>query len=123
MTPPPPVSTRPDTRFPFPALVRARGLARRALAALALAAAVFRDRRVEADRLARREAGNRIHHDLGLQHPLDLVEQPALFRRHQRQRLRSEEHTSELQSLMRISYPAFCMQKTTNITTQHANNT
>src|SRR3546814_9378303 len=28
-------------------------------------------------------------------------------------RLRSEEHTSELQSLMRISYAVFCLQKTT----------
>src|SRR3546814_1643905 len=28
-----------------------------------------------------------------------------------RQRLRSEEHTSELQSLMRISYAVFCLQK------------
>src|SRR3546814_3546944 len=28
--------------------------------------------------------------------------------------LRSEEHTSELQSLMRISYAVFCLQKTTN---------
>src|SRR3546814_2656643 len=27
-------------------------------------------------------------------------------------RLRSEEHTSELQSLMRISYAVFCLQKT-----------
>src|SRR3546814_1547340 len=27
------------------------------------------------------------------------------------QRLRSEEHTSELQSLMRISYAVFCLQK------------
>src|SRR3546814_10304050 len=27
------------------------------------------------------------------------------------QRLRSEEHTSELQSLMRISYAAFCLKK------------
>src|SRR3546814_10186768 len=29
-------------------------------------------------------------------------------------RLRSEEHTSELQSLMRISYAVFCLQKKTN---------
>src|SRR3546814_3881676 len=29
-----------------------------------------------------------------------------------RARLRSEEHTSELQSLMRISYAVFCLQKT-----------
>src|SRR3546814_3721738 len=28
--------------------------------------------------------------------------------------LRSEEHTSELQSLMRISYDVFCLQKKTN---------
>src|SRR3546814_6935599 len=30
--------------------------------------------------------------------------------------LRSEEHTSELQSLMRISYSAFCLKKTTHYT-------
>src|SRR3546814_7436861 len=30
--------------------------------------------------------------------------------------LRSEEHTSELQSLMRISYAVFCLQKTINTT-------
>src|SRR3546814_10321859 len=29
-----------------------------------------------------------------------------------RHRLRSEEHTSELQSLMRISYAVFCLKKT-----------
>src|SRR3546814_1819501 len=29
---------------------------------------------------------------------------------------RSEEHTSELQSLMRISYAVFCLKKTKNIT-------
>src|SRR3546814_2162921 len=29
-------------------------------------------------------------------------------------RLRSEEHTSELQSLMRISYAVFCLTKTTH---------
>src|SRR3546814_1148428 len=34
--------------------------------------------------------------------------------------LRSEEHTSELQSLMRISYAVFCLKKkTNNITTNH----
>src|SRR3546814_7514921 len=33
---------------------------------------------------------------------------------------RSEEHTSELQSLMRISYAVFCLKKNTNnIQTQH----
>src|SRR3546814_5567361 len=33
--------------------------------------------------------------------------------------LRSEEHTSELQSLMRISYAVFCLQKKTRKTTQN----
>src|SRR3546814_8585720 len=32
-------------------------------------------------------------------------------------RRRSEEHTSELQSLMRISYAVFCLKKKTNYTT------
>src|SRR3546814_9224673 len=31
---------------------------------------------------------------------------------------RSEEHTSELQSLMRISYAVFCLKKKTNIKTE-----
>src|SRR3546814_10493717 len=33
---------------------------------------------------------------------------------------RSEEHTSELQSLMRISYAVFCLKKKTNTATQNA---
>src|SRR3546814_2708130 len=38
---------------------------------------------------------------------------------------RSEEHTSELQSLMRISYAVFCLKKKTSKTTEqhHINNT
>src|SRR3546814_7665423 len=32
---------------------------------------------------------------------------------------RSEEHTSELQSLMRISYAVFCLKKKTTKTTKH----
>src|SRR3546814_8381344 len=32
---------------------------------------------------------------------------------------RSEEHTSELQSLMRISYAVFCLKKKINSNTQH----
>src|SRR3546814_3320232 len=34
---------------------------------------------------------------------------------------RSEEHTSELQSLMRISYAVFCLKKQTDYTTTHTN--
>src|SRR3546814_1472904 len=36
-----------------------------------------------------------------------------------REELRSEEHTSELQSLMRISYAVFCLKKKTHTTTQY----
>src|SRR3546814_10490029 len=36
----------------------------------------------------------------------------------QLQRVRSEEHTSELQSLMRISYAVFCLKKKNNQTAQ-----
>src|SRR3546814_7089800 len=35
------------------------------------------------------------------------------------ERHRSEEHTSELQSLMRISYAVFCLKKKNNIHTHH----
>src|SRR3546814_10523966 len=35
-------------------------------------------------------------------------------------RLRSEEHTSELQSLMRISYAVFCLKKKNIQTSQHS---
>src|SRR3546814_7132177 len=37
--------------------------------------------------------------------------------------LRSEEHTSELQSLMRISYAVFCLKKQTNIMLKHQRET
>src|SRR3546814_5457141 len=36
---------------------------------------------------------------------------------------RSEEHTSELQSLMRISYAVFCLKKKKPMTTHHYNRT
>src|SRR3546814_3868787 len=35
---------------------------------------------------------------------------------------RSEEHTSELQSLMRISYAVFCLKKKTTISQSHLHN-
>src|SRR3546814_5700249 len=49
---------------------------------------------------ARHAAGWQLHHARG---------RPAC------QRGRSEEHTSELQSLMRISYAVFCLKKKTKI--------
>src|SRR3546814_8958311 len=42
--------------------------------------------------------------------------QYSIFRsRYHLQQTRSEEHTSELQSLMRISYAVFCLKKTNKI--------
>src|SRR3546814_3063726 len=47
--------------------------------------------------------------DVGSTHPLDgKIVITAFFEASTRTRLRSEEHTSELQSLMRISYAVFC---------------
>src|SRR3546814_2264037 len=43
------------------------------------------------------------------------VEHPQVQRQHQRDK-RSEEHTSELQSLMRLSYAVFCLKKKNNNT-------
>src|SRR3546814_6961829 len=42
--------------------------------------------------------------------------------RPERGETRSEEHTSELQSLMRISYAVFCLKKKIPDSTQHINN-
>src|SRR3546814_8759492 len=51
---------------------------------------------------------------VGAHHPIIAV----VENRHERQRIRSEEHTSELQSLMRISYAVFGLQKNNNNTKQ-----
>src|SRR3546814_5073180 len=40
----------------------------------------------------------------------------------ERERTRSEEHTSELQSLMRISYAVFCLKKKNIITSEYTIN-
>src|SRR3546814_4438195 len=84
----PPRSTRTDTRFPSTTLFRSgqRPGHRQALAAAA------------AEQFGHRQAGALA---LG-------VEQRRL---HRSAGERSEEHTSELQSLMRISYAVFCLKK------------
>src|SRR3546814_5110906 len=46
---------------------------------------------------------------------------PPQFRKPARRACRSEEHTSELQSLMRISYAVFCLQKKNNNKKYHKN--
>src|SRR3546814_5225238 len=75
-------------------------------AAACVAQAEAADAALDAGRLVARPGA-----DLGARLALQEVGDPA------RQVLRSEEHTSELQSLMRISYAVFCLKKKT---THHA---
>src|SRR3546814_3697951 len=104
----PPRSTRTDTLFPYTTLFRSES-----------AAKAKRDRREQ------RRAGHAdarvggVELALGLGHvgpALDQIGRQARRdggkRRHRiGTRNRSEEHTSELQSLMRISYAVFCLKK------------
>src|SRR3546814_10556067 len=91
----PPRSTRTDTLFPYTTLFRS-GLAARP---------VRHDPCCAADRSGGRGRRGR---------PGRSGRRPARVRnpdRRHRRRGRSEEHTSELQSLMRISYAVFCLTK------------
>src|SRR3546814_2097272 len=88
----PPRSTRTDTLFPYTTLFRSRHILR-----------------LEMDfRHAAVIAGDEAVEDLREPHPRPPVD-PA----HDAEIDRSEEHTSELQSLMRISYAVFCLKKKT----------
>src|SRR3546814_5303939 len=94
----PPRSTRTDTLFPYTTLFRSPVARQRLLRQGVLhfqrrAKAAARDRQRPAVR-RRRAAGGRFH-----------SLSPRPWHR------RSEEHTSELQSLMRISYAVFCLKK------------
>src|SRR3546814_5001762 len=51
--------------------------------------------------------------------PVHMVDYPVL---ESEAAMRSEEHTSELQSLMRISYAVFCLKKKKKPTTPESNN-
>src|SRR3546814_8960828 len=110
----PPRSTRTDTLFPYTTLFRSqsaggRGLGRRASGRGA--------RRVRPDPVRRADA--RAHRprngraiEAALARIVGAVRDRLCRRRERGRRLwRSEEHTSELQSLMRISYAVFCLKK------------
>src|SRR3546814_10894747 len=102
---PPPISTRTDTLFPYTTLFRS-GLAHQEL---------------HGDPGAEGEAGDPAAAGAG-RHRLQPVERGCGVGQLARSAVvaalaasdRSEEHTSELQSLMRISYAVFCLQKITN---------
>src|SRR3546814_9010843 len=89
----PPRSTRTDTLFPYTTLFRSR--------------LQQRDARLHGvqERRGRRSAAAVMRH------------QQHLGR--QRDAARSEEHTSDLQSLMRISYAVFCLKKKKNEATMN----
>src|SRR3546814_5872953 len=96
----PPKSTRTDTLFPYTTLFRSGSAHRRAGAAAACAGAADRRRR------RHRRAGGRGAARARLPGCLD-----GRWRHARLGGGRSEEHTSELQSLMRISYAVFCLKK------------
>src|SRR3546814_9947309 len=101
-----------------PAVARGRALQRRAeLVDRAGLAAVAEERTVGADGgapaapgVGERRAGLQIG-ILDQYAERDLGPAPGALHRRQRRFVRSEEHTSELQSLMRISYAVFCLKK------------
>src|SRR3546814_5801321 len=99
----PPRSTRTDTLFPYTTLFRSAALARRHLG--------FGEAVGEADTAAVWACRHGWH---GLAQGLVVAGWPDRGCRGWRRGdviLRSEEHTSELQSLMRISYAVFCLKK------------
>src|SRR3546814_6224975 len=93
----PPRSTRTDTLFPYTTLFRSTGAARHAHGPGQPFVHRHGPGRSRGDGLF----DHRIHD------PTLLDQLPG----------RSEEHTSELQSLMRISYAVFCLKKKKNKTT------
>src|SRR3546814_6477016 len=100
----PPRSTRTDTLFPYTTLFRS-------------------ERTTEESSVVQREGGREVRRPVTL-YSLDAIlavgyrvrsPRGVQFRRWAttalKDYLRSEEHTSELQSLMRISYAVFCLKK------------
>src|SRR3546814_6477878 len=96
----PPRSTRTDTLFPYTTLFRS---VRRQCGEFLQSRQVRRQGRWRMAQ-AHREAHHRKNQDRDTERLVDR-EQPFVARG------RSEEHTSELQSLMRISYAVFCLNK------------
>src|SRR3546814_3288924 len=125
---PPPRSTRTDTLFPYTTLFRSLGGNAVSLLLLGtLAGAVYPRATIRAlpllwigSGLGAWLLGDAGSHHLGasgLGHGLlFLVFVLGLLRRDRASiATRSEEHTSELQSLMRISYAVFCLKKKTTL--------
>src|SRR3546814_5183290 len=118
MTRRPPRSTRTDTLFPYTTLVRSR--AARAGTTRGFAPLRQGPRPRSAALRRRSEQGGGLfprhwHHEARRRPTRPRRDSDRQEDRHVRRR-RSEEHTSELQSLMRISYAVFCLKKKNNKT-------
>src|SRR3546814_2422900 len=120
----PPRSTRTDTLFPYPTLFRSHQVTGLDVArdfgagAVAGADAHHHRLRLAVDQLVQRRPARtdqRRHRGVPLL-ALVVVERGA---ERGEILLRSEEHTSELQSLMRISYAVFCLKKKKTISISH----
>src|SRR3546814_7409820 len=109
----PPRSTRTDTLVPYTTLVRSP---RSPWAQVELSTA---DNPIPSlGESYDRNAHGRFHREVSARRQVD--HSPCfLCRPANRTDLRSEEHTSELQSLMRISYAVFCLKKKIKTTIQH----
>src|SRR3546814_2553116 len=105
----PPRSTRTDTLFPYTTLFRSRTVLKTLIVSIGLTLGLTP---VAAQAPRADSAGRREFKDLNelLAH-LPSVSRPVFDERRALWLGRSEEHTSELQSLMRISYAVFCLKK------------
>src|SRR3546814_5299365 len=108
----PPRSTRTDTLFPDTTPFRSRGQAHFPVPVVAAAGCPGQiQRRGAQPAYAARCADGFAHNDGACR---DIPRGQAHF---PEPVVRSEEHTSELQSLMRISYAVFCLKKKTRLQT------
>src|SRR3546814_5863611 len=118
----PPRSTRPATLFPSPTLFRSSpGASARPVRPTPLAASAM-PRRLEIELTSARDDGSWTWRAAGAKAPKGTVDGGILpgeakvgdvLRVEADFFVRSEEHTSELQSLMRISSAVFCLKKKT----------
>src|SRR3546814_3137260 len=110
----PPRSTLTDTLFPYTTLSRSRS--RRVVRAARHDQCLAADRRRGGGQARIRRRGVR----RDAPHPAQLTgatRDPWRASGGRHEGWRSEEHTSELQSLMRISYAVFCLKKKNNANT------
>src|SRR3546814_2238974 len=101
----PPRSTRPDTRFPYTTLFRSEAGMRLDLGVVDLRATEF----LFAHQVRVGETFAPVA-EFMMDFALEIARLVVV---QQHRPGRSEEHTSELQSLMRISYAVFCLKKKT----------